>query len=138
MTPYSLDLDRIATTWAAFDDAAHLQPIRNDADYERLVALMDQLVDRVGDDEAHPLAGLLAIVSELVADYDRDHFAIPAGEPRETLRFLMEQHGLRQADLADIIAQPNLSAILNGHRAISRDVAKHLAERFGVSVDVFL
>lgn len=138
MTPQTLDLDRIATTWAAFDEAAHLHPIHTDADYERMVALMEQLIDRIGDDEAHPLAGLLGIVGELVSDYDRDHFAVPASEPREALRFLMEQQGLRQCDLSDIVAQPNLSAILNGHRAISRDVAKRLAERFGVGLDVFI
>ena len=138
MTPQLLDFDRIAATWAAFDEAAHVHPIRSDADYDRMVALLEQLVDRIGDDESHPLAGLLGIVGELVSDYDRDHFAIPAGEPREVLRFLMEQHGLRQSDLSDIVAQPNLSAILNGHRAISLDVAKRLAQRFAVGLDVFI
>lgn len=138
MTPHSVDLDRIAAAWAVFDEAAHVHPIRNDADYDRMVTLVEQLVDRVGDNERHPLASLLAIVGELVADYDRDHFAIAASEPRQALRFLMEQHGLRQSDLSDIVAQPNLSAVLNGHRAISRDVAKRLAERFMVGVDVFI
>lgn len=138
MTPQSIDLDRIIAAWTAFEKAAQVRPIRNDADYGRMVALLDQLLDRVGDDGRHPLASLLAIVGELIADYDRDHFAIPASEPREALRFLLEQHGLRQSDLSDIVAQPNLSAILNGHREISREVAKRLAERFGVGVDVFV
>lgn len=138
MTPQSLDLDQIIATWTAFDEAAHVRPIRSDIEYDRMVRLMEELVDRVGDDERHPLASLLAIVGELVADYDRDHLAISPSEPREALRFLMEQHGLRQADLSDIVAQPNLSAILNGHREISREVAKRLAERFGVGVDLFV
>lgn len=138
MTPQPLDVDRIIATWTAFKEAAHVHPIRSDTDYNRTVRLMEELVDRVGDDERHPLASLLAIVGELVADYDRDHFVIPASEPREALRFLMEQHGLRQSDLSDIVAQPNLSAILNGHREISREVAKRLAERFGVGVDIFV
>lgn len=138
MTPQPLDLERIAATWAAFDAAARLHPIRTDEDYDRAVTLMNELVDRVGDDESHPLASLLAIVGELLEDYDRDHFAIAAAEPREVLRFLMTQHGLKQTDLADIIAQPNLSAVLNGHRAISRMVAKRLAARFSVAVDVFI
>jgi len=38
----------------------------------------------------------------------------------------------------NVLAQPNVSAILNGHRSISRDVAKALAQRFNVAVDVFL
>ena len=41
-------------------------------------------------------------------------------------------------DPGDLIAQPNVSAILNGHRSISRTLAKALAQRFNVSVEVFL
>jgi transcriptional regulator with XRE-family HTH domain len=63
-------------------------------------------------------------------------FSVPRSEPREVLRSLMEQHGLKQSDLGDLIAQPNLSAILNGHRAISENLAKGLAQRFNVAVDV--
>ncbi|MFP5407222.1 MAG: type II toxin-antitoxin system HigA family antitoxin, partial [Gammaproteobacteria bacterium] len=106
--------------------------------YGRTVAFMNQLVDLVGDEETHELAGLLEIVGDLVKDYDERHFTIEPSEPREVLEFLLTQNGLKQTDLADIVAQPNLSAILNGNRAISRTVAKKLAKRFNVSVEVFL
>ena len=99
---------------------------------------MNQLLDVVGEDETHPLAMVLALVGDQVEGYDSDHFTTPTGAPREILRFLLEQTGLKQSELSDVIAQPNLSAILNGHRAISRDVAKALARRFKVAVDVFL
>lgn len=50
----------------------------------------------------------------------------------------MEQNKLKQIDLEAIIPQGNLSAILAGKREISRELAKKLAERFNVSVSVFI
>ena len=134
----AINIDALQTVWIEFDRVAHVRPIRNDEDYDRVVALMNQLVDVVGDNEKHPLAGLLDLVGNLVADYDDEHFSIQPSEPRETLRFLMEQNHLKQTDLEDIVPQSNLSAILAGKRQISRDVAKKLAERFNVSVSVFV
>lgn len=138
MSGVAADLGRVSTVWEAFHAEVPLRAIRTDADYETMVALMNQLLDAIGDDEHHPLSELLGVVGDLVSGYDAEHFAVPKGEPREVLRFLMEQKGLKQADLGDILPQPNLSAILNGRRAISRAVARQLAERFNVAIDVFV
>lgn len=35
----------------------HLRPVHSKADYDRMVALMDSVLDVVGDDEEHPLSG---------------------------------------------------------------------------------
>lgn len=60
----------------AFDRVAHLRPIRNDQEYDRTDALVNHLLDVVGDDDEHPLSGLLDLVSELVKNFDAKHFAI--------------------------------------------------------------
>jgi len=41
-----------------------------EADYDRMVLLMNGLIDRVGDDETHPLAGLLDLVGALVSSLE--------------------------------------------------------------------
>ena len=41
--------------------------------YNQLVALMDNLVDEVGEDENHPLASLMEIVSVLIENYGTEH-----------------------------------------------------------------
>ena len=46
---------------------------RSEAEYERLVAVLDQLIDVVGGDEAHPLASLMEIVGILVENYEHEH-----------------------------------------------------------------
>ena len=132
------DMGTLQRTWAAFDHVAHLRPIRNEEAYDRTVALMNYLLDVVGDNETHALSGLLDLVSELVEDYDTHHYAIEASEPREVLRYLIEMRGLKQGDLAHIVPQSNLSAILAGKRNISATLAGKLARYFNVSPAVFV
>ena len=134
----NFDLKALQKTWQAFDRVAHLRPIRSNAEYDRTVALMNNLLDIVGDDEDHALSGLLDLVSELVEDYDAEHFAIEALDPREVLRYLIETRGLKQADLADVVPQGNLSAILAGKRKISATLAGKLAKFFNISPAVFV
>jgi HTH-type transcriptional regulator/antitoxin HigA len=53
--------------------------------------------------------------------------------------FLIEQHDLRQTDLAKIFgSQSNVSEILNGKREINARQARALGQRFGVSPAVFI
>ena len=134
----TLDIKALQKTWAAFDRIAHLRPIRTDEEYDRTVSLMNCLLDMIGDQEDHALSGLLDLVSELVADYDTKHFAIEASEPNEVLRYLIELRGLKQGDLAEIVPQSNLSAILSGKRKISATLAGKLAKFFNISPAVFV
>jgi HTH-type transcriptional regulator / antitoxin HigA len=125
-------------TWTPFRDALGFSAIRTARDYKRASAVMDQLLDEVGEDEKHPLAEVLDYLSNQVAAYEADHVKIPDAPPRDVLRFLMEQHGLIQSDLADCAPQSRISEILNGRREISKELAKELAKRFGVGVGVFV
>lgn len=134
----TIDIRALQQTWAAFDRVAHLRPIRSEKEYDRTVALMNHLLDAVGDKEEHALAGLLDLVGELVEEYDTNHYAIEASEPREVLRYLIEMRGLKQGDLAEIVPQSNLSAILAGRRKISATLAGKLAKYFNVSPAVFV
>lgn len=134
----ALDIKALQKTWAAFDRIAHLRPIRTEEEYDRTVLLMNYLLDMVGDQEDHALSGLLDLVSELVTDYDTNHFAIEASEPNEILRYLIELRGLKQGDLAEIVPQSNLSAILSGKRKISATLAGKLGRFFNISPAVFV
>ena len=39
-------------------------------EYRRLVLLLDQLVDEVGNDQSHPLASLMEVVGLLIEKYE--------------------------------------------------------------------
>ena len=132
------DIRAIQSSWVAFAAMAHLRPIHDEAGYEQTVALMNSLLDVVGDDEDHPLSGLLELVGDVVSKYEREHYAIEPAAPNDSLRFLIEARGLKQEDLAAIVPQSNLSAILAGKRKISAALAGKLGKFFGVSPALFV
>lgn len=132
------DMRAIQASWQAFDAMAHLRPIHDEKSYDRMVALMNSLLDVAGDDEDHPLSGLLDLVGDMVSKYEQEHYAIAQTSPKDALRFLMESRGLKQEDLSSIVPQSNLSAILAGKRKISATLAGKLGKFFGVSPAVFV
>ena len=130
-----------APAWNAFQSTLPIKiaTIKNEADHDRAVAFMNSLLDVVGDDEEHELADLLDLVGQLIEDYERTLHLIRDAEPTEVLRFLLDQHQLKQGDLAaEIGGQSVVSEILRGKRDINARQAKALAIRFGVSPAVFL
>src|SRR5881396_546449 len=56
--------------WKAFRSSVGIAAIHTPRQYEQTVAFMNQLLDLVGGNERHPLAGLLDLVGELVAAYE--------------------------------------------------------------------
>ncbi|HUN10459.1 MAG TPA: hypothetical protein PLQ56_27915 [Aggregatilineales bacterium] len=44
-----------------------------DAEYQRLVEVLDQLIDTVGEDETHPLASLMEVIGVLIERYEEAH-----------------------------------------------------------------
>jgi HTH-type transcriptional regulator / antitoxin HigA len=129
---------QLLKTWTPFRDALGFSAIRTAKDYKRASAVMDQLLDEVGEDENHPLADVLDYLFHQVETYEAEHIKIPDAPPRDVLRFLMEQQGLTQSDLADCAPQSRISEILNGRREISKELAKALAKRLAVGVGAFV
>ncbi len=128
----------ILRAWMPFKQLVGVTSVRTENDYAQVRATIDALLDEIGDDENHPLADVLDYLADQVKAYEDENFQIPEAEPKEVLRFLMDQHGLKQEDLGDCAPQSRISDILNGRRSISKEIAKRLARRFHVRVDVFM
>lgn len=137
----AIDTAAIVPAWRAFQGSMPVKigAINNERDFKRAVKFMNGLLDVVGDDEDHELAGLLDVVGQFIEEYENARHEIPEAAAHEVLRFLVDQHGLKQADLAsELGGQSVVSDIMNGHRKINARQAKALAERFGVSPTAFL
>jgi HTH-type transcriptional regulator/antitoxin HigA len=135
------DLDALAPAWRELQTRSpvKLRTVENERHFRAMVGLMNKLIDEIGDRETHALMGLLDIVTFFVRDYEERNVEIPNAEPPAVLRFLMEQHSLRQADLAEIFgSQSNVSEVLNGKREVNARQARALGERFRVSPAVFI
>lgn len=128
----------ILRAWLPFKEVVGVTLVRTEEDYAQACATIDTLLDEIGDNETHPLADVLDYFADQVKAYEDENFQIPDAEPKEVLRFLMEQHGLKQEDLGTCAPQSRISDILNGKRSISKEIAKRLAQCFHVRADVFL
>lgn len=130
--------DAILQAWLPFKELVGVTGVHSEQDYAQACATIEVLLDEIRDAEDHPLADVLDYLSDQVKAYEDENFVIPEAEPKEVLRFLLEQHGLKQDHLSDIAPQGRISEILAGKRSISKDIAKRLAKRFHVHADVFL
>ena len=128
----------ILRAWLPFKQIVGVTSVHTEGDYAQARATIDALLEEIGDNQSHPLADVLDYLADQVKAYEDENFQIPEAEPREVLRFLMEQHGLKQEDLGDCAPQSRISDILNNKRSISKEIAKRLAHRFSVRADLFL
>ena len=112
----------------------------NEIEFDALVSAMDDLLDVAGDDESHPLSGLIDYLGDLVSEYEqRQHpIAKTPSEAKEILRFLMAQHHLKQSDLPEVGNQSIISGLLSGQRAFNLRHIEALTKRFGVSAELFI
>jgi HTH-type transcriptional regulator / antitoxin HigA len=121
---------------------AHVAPLlsmpTNEAEYDRLVAQLDEILAEVGEDDNHPLALLASRMGDLVEAYDEEHRPMPSATGAAALRYLMEEHGLGQSDLPEVGAQSVVSALLSGKRQINLRQARALGKRFSIPAATFL
>lgn len=134
----ALDIDAVTSHYKALAKLIPLKAITSDVDYRKAVAALEALLDAGGANERHVLAGLVEALGEVIESYEARAHRMTDASPRDALAFLMQEHGLKQIDLADIAGQGTISAILAGKRGISKRLAGRLAERFGVSAAVFI
>ncbi len=113
---------------------------KNSQDYDSLVARLGELLDIVGDNENHPLIGLIDILTNLITAYEKTYIKPPKTKNAgvKALKFLMEAHNLRQADLSEIASQGVISEILNGKRALNIRQITLLSKYFNVDPATFI
>jgi HTH-type transcriptional regulator/antitoxin HigA len=111
--------------------------IENDEEFDRMVEHLERLTFKHGASvEENTLAELL---QRLIQDYDDEHYLLPDVAPHKMVHFLMEQRGLKQADLVPVLgSRAQVSDLVNGKRGISKAQIKKLAEYFGVAPELFL
>jgi HTH-type transcriptional regulator/antitoxin HigA len=103
-----------------------------------MIKILESLLDEAGADESHPIMGLIDIVADLIDDYESELHPLPPTNGVDALKFLMEQHDLKQTDLHEIGSQGVVSEILTGKRELNLRQVRALSERFGVSAATFL
>lgn len=115
-----------------------LHAIHDEQEYDEAVSALNELLDSGGADENHPLAVLVAMLGDFIADYEAKHDVKQPLSGREMLAFLMTQHEVKQSELPEVGSQGVVSEVLSGKRELTTKHIKALAGRFGVPAAVFL
>jgi HTH-type transcriptional regulator / antitoxin HigA len=114
--------------------------ITSPEEYDRLEQTFSTLLNK-GEDNLSPEEDkLFDLLANLLEDYERRTLPpLNKSSPLDTLKFLMEENGLKQKDIVSIFGSQGVaSEVLNGKREISKTQAKNLAERFKVSAELFI
>jgi HTH-type transcriptional regulator/antitoxin HigA len=112
--------------------------IATDEEHERMLAEAEKLMDK-GERRTPEQDAALELMVRLIQDYEEKKHPLPDPSPGEMLAYLMEQRGLKQADLVPIFrSRGYVSDVINGKRAISKALAKQLAVFFNVSAGMFI
>jgi len=82
----------------------------------------------------------IELLALLIENYEKKHYPIKELDPIEHLKLFMEDKGLKQIDLVNIlnISKSTLSKILSKRRKISVGIAKKLHLRYNLSYDILL
>ncbi len=114
------------------------KPIENEKEFERMAERLEEL-DFPSRDLTPEEVALREILAALVEVYEKEHHQLPEQPPYEMVRYLMEQRGLKQADLVSVLGtRAQVSDVVTGKRGISKAQAKKLAGFFQVSADLFI
>ena len=129
-------LEKIAKIWPCIQNIFSVP--HNQKEYNRLVDILDGLIDEVGENESHPLASLMETLGSLIESYENQNIPVIEGSPSDALKALIDEHGLKQSDLPEIGSQGVISEILSGKRQFNVRQIKLLSKRFKVSPAVFM
>ena len=109
--------------------------VRTEEQNEQYVKVLFDLTSRKMTKEESEFADLLTL---LIEDFEEKNYALPKASPTETIRFLMDQNGLKQKDLIDVFGTPSIvSEVLRGKRDLNKDHITRLSECFHVSPELF-
>jgi HTH-type transcriptional regulator/antitoxin HigA len=110
---------------------------KTEQENERLLEQVDKLMSK--PKLTLEEGALLDLLTAVIEKFEDEHYPIAEAQPHELLRFLMEEHGLRQRDMLDIFGRRSvISEVLSGARSISKGQAVKLGEKFKVQPSAFI
>jgi HTH-type transcriptional regulator/antitoxin HigA len=115
-----------------------LKPIRNNAQYEDALARVYALMQKDLKPESKD-SDELEILSILIKEYEQEHYPVPNPSPLEAIKFRLEQMGMSEAELSDILGyRSRKSEILSGKRKLSLAMIRKLNEILHIPAEVLI
>ena len=111
-------------------------PIRNEKDYQKALDRLEDIFDaKKGTEEGDELE----ILSILIDQYENENFPIGMPDPIEAIKFRMEQMGMNQKDLAEVVGfKSRVSEILNKKRKLTLNMIRKLNTNLHIPTEVLV
>lgn len=111
-------------------------PIRNEKDYQKALDRLEDIFDaKKGTEEGDELE----ILSILIDRYENENSTIGMPDPIEAIKFRMEQMGMKQKDLAEVIGfKSRVSEILSKKRKLTLDMIRKLNTTLHIPTEVLV
>jgi HTH-type transcriptional regulator / antitoxin HigA len=114
---------------------ATLVIVENDTDHQQAKALVQKLMNSVDPSDQSRLVAQ----ARLIEAYEQGRWPRRTPTLPEILTYLMDQHGLTRADLAEFLGTPSrVSEVMTGKRELSMSMVRKVRDRFHVSADVLI
>ena len=115
-----------------------LRPLRSEADLDEAMVILDALV--VKDALSAAEADYLAVLSDLVEQYEAEAHPIPPASDAALLQHLLEAHAVTPVEVAQATGMDavTLAAVLAGTLQLTREQIGQLARYFQMSPSVFV
>jgi HTH-type transcriptional regulator/antitoxin HigA len=114
----------------------NIAPIRNSKDYQKALDRLEIIFDaKKGTSKGDELE----ILSILIDNYENEHFPIEMPDPIEAIKFRMEQMGMKQKDLAEVVGfKSRVSEILSGKRKLTLSMIRKLNSTLRIPTEVLV
>ncbi|MDL2255382.1 helix-turn-helix domain-containing protein [Parabacteroides sp. OttesenSCG-928-G06] len=116
--------------------------IENKEQYEWVVSRVEALMPLVQDDTplTDPASIELELLSNLVADYSEEHFAIGSPSLVDMLKLRMFEMGLTQTSLAKMlkVSKSRINDYLNGRSEPTLKIAREISRKLDIDADIVL
>jgi len=114
----------------------NIKPIRNKADYQNALERLELIFDAKRDTEEGDELEILAMV---VDNYETEHFPIEMPDPIAAIKFRMEQMGLKQKDLVEMVGfKSRVSEIMNKKRKLTLEMIRKLNTNLHIPTEVLI
>ncbi|GAB2626687.1 helix-turn-helix domain-containing protein [Belliella aquatica] len=113
-----------------------IKPIKNEKDYQNALARLEVIFDaKKGTEEGDELE----ILSIIIDNYEKENFPIEMPDPIAAINFRMEQMGLKQKDLVEMIGfKSRVSEVMNKKRKLTLEMIRKLSVNLKIPTDVLI
>lgn len=114
----------------------NIKPIKNETDYQKALERLEVIFDATRGTEEGDELEILAIV---IDNHEEENFQIGMPDPISAIKFRMEQMGLKQKDLVEMIGfKSRVSEIMNKKRKLTLDMIRKLNTHLHIPTDVLI